>query len=243
MRATFLKGLAAVLPTALTVLILVKLYGFVSKTMGSWMKSLLACIIAFATDRQYEFVKAKLPPSVGVVLAVVVALIIIYFMGLALALFMGRRFYAAVEGRLRRVPIINTIYPAVKQVTDFFFADSTMAFRRVVMLEYPRKGIFSVGFVTNKGLSTAERVTGLEMVTVFVPSSPTPFTGYCVQVPRDELIELSLPVDAALKYVISGGVILPVEAGELAGQDTLSVPSMAARSPEYPENENGNKEE
>jgi uncharacterized membrane protein len=106
----------------------------------------------------------------------------------------------------------------VKQVTDFVLSEKRAAFRTVVAVPYPRPGIYSLGFVTGEGWKSINRASGGEMVQVFIPSSPTPVTGYVVFVRRDEIVELDLTVDEALRFSISGGVIVPPrEALERAG--------------------------
>ena len=204
-KSTFVKGFWALLPTAITIMVLVKIYELVSGTIGGGLRKVVVWIVALAIWKPAGSVEKYIPPIVGVVLAIG----IIYFVGLFLAMFVGRRIWASAEKRIRSVPIINAIYPSVKQVSDFFGEDRKISFGKVVIVEYPRKGIWSLGFITSRAFDTTESVTGRQMLTVFVPSSPTPFTGYCIQVPKDEIIEIDMPVDSALKYVISGGVIVP----------------------------------
>jgi uncharacterized membrane protein len=107
------------------------------------------------------------------------------------------------------MPVVKQIYPYVKQVTDFLFGDKRLQFSRVVLVEYPRKGIWSLGLVTGAGMRTIGRALGEEFLTVFVPSSPTPVTGYVITVRRDEVLDLPISIDDAIRYVVSGGVIMP----------------------------------
>ena len=101
------------------------------------------------------------------------------------------------------------MYPYVKQVVDFFFSDERpIKFNRVVAVEYPRKGIWSVGFLTGDSLPSIQTKLG-ESVTVFVPSSPTPFTGYTITIRREDIIELPLTVEEAIRFAVSGGVLVP----------------------------------
>jgi uncharacterized membrane protein len=108
-----------------------------------------------------------------------------------------------------RLPILRRIYPGAKQVSEFFFSEGKVEFRRVVAIEYPRRGLWSIGFVTGRGFQALMRQAEQELLTVFVPSSPTPITGYIVAVPRREVIDLPITVDEALPFLISGGVIMP----------------------------------
>jgi uncharacterized membrane protein len=118
-----------------------------------------------------------------------------------------------VQRRLERVitsvPIFKQVYPYVKQVVDFLFSDDKpIKFNRVVAVEYPRRGIWAVGLVTGSSMRSIEEESG-ESLTIFIPSSPTPFTGYTITVPHDEVHELPISIDEALRFTISGGVLVP----------------------------------
>jgi len=115
------------------------------------------------------------------------------------------------EIAVMKIPIIRAIYPAVKQVTDFVIADKSSQFQgsRVVAVQPHEKGIWSIGLVTGGGLPSLSSATGEEMVTVFVPSSPTAFSGYVLVVPRQSAIELPLTVEEAMRLLVSGGVLVP----------------------------------
>ncbi len=153
-----------------------------------------------------ELVQSHVPHWLGFVAAVVLVLVV----GFLFKGYLGRQMFRSVERLILSIPIIKVIYPYAKQVTEFFFEEKKqLTYDSAVCLEYPRKGIFSLGFVTNEGLRDVSDHVGEEMVSVFIPSSPTPMTGYTIQVPRKDLITLSVGVDEALRYAISGGVILP----------------------------------
>ena len=114
-----------------------------------------------------------------------------------------------VERGFFRVPVVKQVYPYVKQVTDFLLSERKVEFSRVVAVEYPRKGIWSMGLVTGPGLRTLTRSVRTDLLTVFIPSSPTPVTGYTITVRQDEVIDLPLSIDDALRFTVSGGVIVP----------------------------------
>jgi len=110
------------------------------------------------------------------------------------------------------VPLVKQVYPSVKQVTDFLVGgsdDQKMSFNRVVAVEYPRKGLWSIGLVTGSTMQSIQDRTGRACMTIFVPSSPTPFTGYVIIVPREDTIDLSVTIEEALRFTISGGVVIP----------------------------------
>jgi len=145
------------------------------------------------------------------VVGFLIGIILVYFMGFFLASFIGRASWRAAEGVLYRIPLIRAIYPHVKQVTDFLLSERQVEFSGVVAVEYPRKGVWSLALSTGGPISALQDTVGAkeELVTVFIPSSPTPVTGYVVQVPRRDTIALSLSIDEALRFTISGGVIKP----------------------------------
>ena len=140
-----------------------------------------------------------------------VAIILIYIAGAFLGSFIGRRLYQRGEELLQRVPLIRQVYPSVKQVTDFLVGTDKkkLKFSRVVAVEYPRKGLWSVGLLTGDTMHDIKERAGLDCYTVFVPSSPTPFTGYVITVPRSDTIDLPITIEQALRFTVSGGVIVP----------------------------------
>ena len=138
-----------------------------------------------------------------------IAIILVYFTGFFLASFIGRQSWRAAEGLLYRVPLIRAIYPHVKQVTDFVLSERKVDFSGVVAVEYPRKGVWSLGLRTGAPIRQVQDRTSEVLVTVFIPSSPTPITGYVVQVPEKDVIELGISIDEGFRFTISGGVIKP----------------------------------
>ncbi len=142
-------------------------------------------------------------------IGLIVAIVAVYIAGRLLGGFFGRRIYRKVEGVITTLPVFKQVYPYVKQVVDFLFSDEQpMKFNRVVVVEYPRKGIWSVGFLTGNTMKSIARESG-DAVTVFIPSSPTPFTGYTITVPRREAIEVPITVEQAIRFAVTGGVLVP----------------------------------
>ncbi|MEM7230204.1 MAG: DUF502 domain-containing protein [Planctomycetota bacterium] len=139
----------------------------------------------------------------------VVAILGVYIAGRLVGGFIGRRVYRRLEELITALPVFKHVYPHIKQIVDFLFGgDKQIQFSRVVVCEYPRKGIWSVGFLTGDTLRSVQDHAG-ESVTIFIPSSPTPFTGYTITVPRSEVIELPLTVEEAIRFAVSGGVLIP----------------------------------
>ena len=144
-------------------------------------------------------------PGLGVVLS----LVVVYSTGLVATNFFGRRLVASGEAILARIPFVRTIYNAVKQVLQTILSSDTQAFRNVYLVEYPRAGLWSIAFQTGSGTTEINNETGKDMITIFIPTTPNPTSGYLMMVPREDAIDLSMSIDEALKMVISLGVMHP----------------------------------
>ncbi len=159
------------------------------------------------------------------VIGFLIAIVIVYVVGYFLSGLLGRTVLRIVESTVLRIPFIRSLYPNIKQVTDFLFGDRQIEFGGVVAVEYPRRGVWSLGLLTGPAMKTIEkRASADDLVTVFIPSSPTPVTGYTITVPRSDVIELGLSIDEALRFTISGGVIKPPSEGgqpEMARKDVF----------------------
>ena len=141
----------------------------------------------------------------------VIVFVGVCFLGAFLASVAGRTIWHSVEKMLMNAPFVKQVYPYIKQVTDFMLTKKQLAFSKVVAIQYPRKGVWSLGLVTGTGLKKIVGKIEKDFLTVFVPSSPTPFTGYVIMTPKDETIEVEMTVEEALRFTISGGVITPSE--------------------------------
>jgi uncharacterized membrane protein len=143
-------------------------------------------------------------------LAVVIALLAIYFVGRLVRIRLGAYLVSRIETDvLGRLPLISHVYGSVKQVTDFLFSERKVEYNRVVALEYPRRGIWSLGFVTGEGMWQTSNAAGEPLVNVLVPTSPMPVTGYTMSVPRSQVIDLDMSLDQACQFIISCGVLVP----------------------------------
>jgi len=193
----FVTGLATLLPTLLTVYLLYVVVVAIHQRVGSKFNE----IFNIPEDSWQIFL--------GDAIALVLLFGIIWLAGFMVATYIGKALFRRLDRVYRRIPLIRVVYPALKQVSDFFLARRSVRFSRVVAIEYPRRGIFSLAFVTGDGLSQITAENGEQLMTVFVPSSPTPITGYTVFIRRSEVISLNLSVDEAIKLVVSAGVIVP----------------------------------
>lgn len=158
----------------------------------------------------------------------VVAIVLIYFAGMLVTNFLGRKFYSYFERSISRMPGFKQVYPHVKQVVDMVMGDKPMAFKRVVMVQYPRAGMWTLGLVTSGGFREARRTSGAdEVLAVFIPSTPTPFAGYVVNVPAADVIDMDVTIDQALRFVITGGMLTPDD-------KPAGAPARVTRVPESP---------
>ncbi|MCF6227701.1 MAG: DUF502 domain-containing protein [Planctomycetes bacterium] len=144
-------------------------------------------------------------------LSAVLGIVIVILLGFGTRNFFGRKLGQLVEWMVTRVPIIKAIYPHAKQLVQFFFSDGDkkIEFDTVAIIEYPRPGLWSLIFVTGTGLATLQRATGKRLVTVYVPSSPAPMTGYTMFIAAEDVIPIDLKVEEAMKLIVSGGVLTP----------------------------------
>jgi uncharacterized membrane protein len=140
-------------------------------------------------------------------LALFIALL--YLIGKLLAVRLGRMIYLYFEGLVNRLPLIRNVYSSVKQVTDFAFNEQEVQFNRVVAVEYPRKGVWSIGFVTGEGFAEVAQATGEPMLSLLMPTSPMPATGFTITVPKSQTIDLDLSIDQAIQFCVSCGVVIP----------------------------------
>jgi uncharacterized membrane protein len=144
-------------------------------------------------------------PGLGVILA----LLVLLMTGLLAANLLGKRLVALYESVLARIPFVRTVYGGVKHFAEVLFSDSNASFKKVLLIEYPRTGLYSIAFQTSEDPSEVQALTGETILTVFLPTTPNPTSGFMLFVPRSQIIELEMTVEEALKLVISLGVVLP----------------------------------
>jgi len=156
-------------------------------------------------------------PGIGVA----VTLLIVFVTGLIGANVLGQRLVRIWEGILARIPVVKSIYYSVKQVSDTLFSSSSHAFRKALLVQYPRQGVWTIAFLTGKpGGDAAKHLPG-DFVSIYVPTTPNPTSGFFLMLPRADVIELEMSVDEALKYIISMGVVAP---GKRPGATPAPVP-------------------
>ncbi|MFM7052743.1 MAG: DUF502 domain-containing protein [Planctomycetota bacterium] len=243
----FLRGLGVILPSALTLWLLVAVFRFVDSNIAGPINAGIRLGISAVADNapleqfvptaeevateQERASKLRLSDDEGVarwrlvranvdswwqarwyldLTGLVLAMVVVYILGRLVGGYLGRKLLALFESGLVALPGVRQVYPALKQIVEFLFGGGSkkMSFNRVVLVEYPRPGIWSMGLVTGDAAGPVAAAVG-ESVTVFMPSSPTPFTGWTVTVPKKEVRDVDMTVDEALRYLVSAGVVVP----------------------------------
>jgi len=131
----------------------------------------------------------------------------------------GRKLVSLWEAILAKIPLVRTIYTSVKQILETVFS-STQSFRKVLLVEYPRKGLWTLAFQSSTTQGEAQAKTGVEVINIFIPTTPNPTSGFFIMVPRTDVVELDMSVDEGLKMIISAGVMVP-EWGSGSAQQPL----------------------
>ena len=185
-----LTGLISILPLTATYWIVVKLFHFFSRPGASIV----------------EFIFAdKVPLYVPQIAGFILTLLFIYLIGILVSNVLGKRLYAWLENMLSRIPVVNSVYRTIKQITTSLSGPDRQAFKKVVFIEYPRKGIWTLTMVT--GESTNEK--GDAYYHIFVPTTPNPTSGYMLYVPQKDTYETNMSIEEGLKIIISGGMLAP----------------------------------
>jgi uncharacterized membrane protein len=203
LRAWLVAGLLVWVPLGITLFILNLLVRQLDKTLG---------LLPPEIRPPYEvFGLTFTVPGLGILLTIIILLVT----GMLVANFAGRRLLALGEAILQRIPVVRSVYGASKNFAEMVLADSGDSFKKVLLIEYPRKGVYSLAFQTSSALGEVQAKTGEDVVCTFVPTTPNPTSGFIIMVPRKDIIELEMEVDEALKMIISLGVVVPRwQAGE-----------------------------
>jgi len=163
-------------------------------------------------------------PGFGVILILVVVLIT----GVLVANFVGRIFVGGWESLMDRIPVVRSIYSAAKNFAEIVFSDSSQSFKKVLLIQYPRKGLYSLAFQTATELGEVQGRTGEEVVCCFVPTTPNPTSGFIIIVPKKDVTVLDMDVDEALKMIISLGVVIPTWRKDQTAELPFDLPDDAA---------------
>ena len=194
-RRTLLAGLLILLPLFITYVLIAFLFNIFTGVEAPLVTGLLR--IFGAADLAYPLV---------LVVNLVLSLAVIFLLGLVGTNILGRRLLAAFEGLLLRLPLVKSIYSSAKQVIETFQGPGR-SFQRVVLLQYPRQGLWSLGLVASERADNLNLVPGNKVLTVFVPTTPNPTSGYLVIISPEDVIELDFSIEDAFKFIVSGGIV------------------------------------
>jgi uncharacterized membrane protein len=202
-RTHLVRGLLIVLPTIITFWLLRILFGAVSGNVTPWvLRALSAAGTEWIADWHARFVV----PLIGLLLT----LLLIYLIGLIAANLVGRRVLTWFEAGILRIPFVKSIYGGARQLLDAFDAGGKGTFTRVVLVEYPRAGVFTVGFVTSDFAVDMPSASGVvSSLMVFLPTTPNPTSGWLAIVPAREVFDLDVSIEEGVKLIVSGGIVRP----------------------------------
>lgn len=193
LKRYFFTGLAVFLPLLITIYILGILFKFADKPLGQFANLILEKLIG------------REIPGIGIV----ITLILILLIGFITANVLGKKLFQWLERGFLRIPLIRQVYHPVRQMVDFLFSKEKVSFKKVAMVEYPRKGIYSIGFITNEGIDEINRKGGRLLTGILIPTTPSPISGFLIFVPKEEVIILDMSVEEGLKLIVSGGLLGP----------------------------------
>jgi len=229
LRASFLTGLVVIAPVGLTIWLIWSVVG--------WIDGFVLPLVpqAYHPDRMIQDFFG-LDPSVQINvrgLGVVIFLMFTIFVGWLAKGFIGRSLIHFAENLVERTPVVRTIYSGIKQISETIFAQSERSFEKACLIEYPRKGIWALGFISTdaKGEVTAKAGDPNEaMVSIFLPTTPNPTSGFLLFFPKKDVIELDMSVEDAAKLVISAGLVYPPERAKSENSDLLELTDNVAEA-------------
>lgn len=200
LRGYFLAGILVTAPIGITIFLTWKFFAFVDQSVTQLIPP--------------TYLSEAYLPGIGIGIALIFFIIVGWFA----TNFLGRLLIRISEYIVARVPVIRNLYGALKQIFETVMASQSSAFREVVMLEYPRKGTWAIGFVSGKTEGEVQGAVKQDTINVFVPTTPNPTSGFLLFVPKKDVIYLKMSVEEAVKLVVSAGIITPPEQGEIKAQ-------------------------
>jgi len=209
LRRYIVAGILVWLPIGVTIFLVRILIGLLDRTM-----------VLIPQRYQPEEYLGFAIPGLGIVLTILLLLIT----GVLAANIVGRSMVGLWESMLERIPVVRSVYSAAKNFAEIVFSDSSQSFKKVLLIEYPRKGLYSLAFQTSSKLGEVQGRTGESVVCTFVPTTPNPTSGFIIIVPSKDVIELDMDVDEALKMIISLGVVVPSWRRQDLGELPLVMP-------------------
>ena len=199
-KKIFITGVVAIVPVVLTIYVVFFLFSFINDILGNYINRIIETYSIY-----------PLPAVTGVVLGIIATILVIFLVGVITHL-TRMRLFRLIERMFFNWPLVNKIYFPIKKVVHFLFYPPNKTFKRAVLVEYPRRGIYAIGFLTNEGAIEVCRKTGKKLFNVFLPSSPSPITGFTLIVEESEITFLDMGVENAMKLIASGGLLNPEDA-------------------------------
>jgi uncharacterized membrane protein len=195
-RKTFLTGLLVAIPISLTIFIFIWLFNWVDALLGEPIARFI---------HQRLGVEWLLDPVPG--FGLLILILLIFLTGIIARNYLGGRLIVLGDHIVRKIPIISRIYIAIREISEAFLSEKREVFRKAILIEYPRKGVYSIAFITQDTQGPVQDALESDVVSAFLPTTPVPTSGYLLFVPKDQVIELDMSIEDALKLVISGGSI------------------------------------
>jgi uncharacterized membrane protein len=183
-RSSIITGTLLIIPLFVTVLIIIQLF--------QWIDSALPGIVG-----------VNMPPGVGILITLLIA----FLVGVAAKNYFGKKFISLGNSIISSIPFLNKIYLTVQQIIDMVSINKKQVFERAVLVEFPQKGCYAIGFVTSEANTVFSMKVAQKLLAVFVPTTPNPTSGFLLYVPETDVVETNIPVEAAVKLVVSGGLI------------------------------------
>ncbi len=184
MRTNIFTGVLLIIPLFVTVIIIIQLF--------QWIDSALPKILG-----------VEMAPGLGILITLIIA----YFAGVAAKNYFGKKVIAIGNNIIGSIPFLNKIYLTIQQIVDMVSLNKKQVFERAVLIEYPKDDCYTIGFVTSQANTVFSLKVGQKLVAVFVPTTPNPTSGFLLYLPETKLIEINMPVEAAIKLVVSGGLL------------------------------------
>lgn len=189
MKKIFTTGLITLLPLAITLYVFYVIFNFLDKLLGGVFESIFNYSV----------------PGIGFAAGI----ILIFLVGFIASNLIGKKIIAVWDSVFQKIPLTRSIYSSAKQIIDAFTVQGKHAFQKVVLLEYPRKGLYAIGFVTGSSRGEVQEKTHEDVINVFIPTTPNPTSGMLILAPRQEVIEMEMTVEEGMKVIVSGGLVSP----------------------------------
>jgi uncharacterized membrane protein len=224
-KRNFVTGIAALFPILVTLFLFTWLYRQLEVTIGQGTNGVIEEVlvrnegvfralfpgagVGLSLDERRAYAQEHFPSFVGVVFGLFLAAVVVYLVGKMLRVYIGRQAMDRVNRFFERFPVIKAVYPHARQVGDLIFGSAgRRKFSRVVAVQYPRRGMYTIGFQTGEGVASLSERAGKELASVFIPTSPTPVTGLVIMVPVEEIVRLDITVDEAFRYCLTAGMLV-----------------------------------